>query len=248
MRWKASIRPVWQFQPGKICRPERKSKAFVNQARAMSCHGDGGLGLTLSFIADHRQSDRQIMAKKSAKSDDAPEGDGASGGIKGKIGGLFGNKKVLIGAVVAVLALGGGAGYFFLKGKKADDQTVAGASGAGGDQRPAGQSGPKKPSAFLDLPEMTVNLAAGGGQLDRQQFLRMKIALEVGEQKVVTEIQPMLPRVMDTFQVFMRELRPQDLEGSAGLYRLKEEMTRRVNVAVYPARVDAILFKELMVQ
>jgi flagellar protein FliL len=58
----------------------------------------------------------------------------------------------------------------------------------------------------------------------------------------------MLPRVMDTFQVFMRELRPQDLEGSSGLYRLKEEMTRRVNVAVYPARVDAILFKELMVQ
>ena len=64
----------------------------------------------------------------------------------------------------------------------------------------------------------------------------------------MTDIQPMLPRVMDTFQVFMRELRPQDLEGSAGLYRLKEEMMRRVNVAVYPARVDAVLFKELMVQ
>lgn len=58
----------------------------------------------------------------------------------------------------------------------------------------------------------------------------------------------MLPRVLDAFQVFMRELRPQDLEGSASLYRLKEEMTRRVNVAVYPAKVDAILFKELMVQ
>ncbi len=76
----------------------------------------------------------------------------------------------------------------------------------------------------------------------------MKIALELNEQKQVGEIQPLLPRVLDTFQVFMRELRPQDLEGSAGLYRLKEEMTRRVNVAVHPAKVEAILFKELMVQ
>jgi flagellar FliL protein len=76
----------------------------------------------------------------------------------------------------------------------------------------------------------------------------MKIALEVGEQKTVTDITPLLPRVLDSFQVYMRELRPTDLEGSAGLYRLREEMTRRVNVAVYPAKVDAVLFKELMVQ
>ncbi|MCA3563906.1 MAG: flagellar basal body-associated FliL family protein [Methylocystis sp.] len=188
------------------------------------------------------------MAKKPAKSDDAPEGEGAQSRIKQKVGGLLGNKKILIGAAAAVLVLGGGGGYFlFFKGKKADDHQVAGAPGASGDSR-AGPAGAKKPSAFLDLPEMTVNLAQGSGQSDRQQFLRMKIALEVGEQKVVTEIQPMLPRVLDAFQVFMRELRPQDLEGSASLYRLKEEMTRRVNVAVYPAKVDAILFKELMVQ
>ncbi len=185
------------------------------------------------------------MAKKSAKSDDAPEGEGAASRIKGKVSGLLGNKKILIGAVAAVLILGGGGGYFILKGKKPDENAAAGAAS---EPRPAGVSGSKRPSAFLDLPEMTVNLAPGGGPQDRQQFLRMKIALEVGEQKVVGEIQPMLPRVLDTFQVYMRELRPQDLEGSAGLYRLKEEMTRRVNVAVYPARVDAILFKELMVQ
>jgi flagellar protein FliL len=180
------------------------------------------------------------MAKKRAKTDeDTPEdGEGSKPAKKGI------SKVMMIGAAVVLLGGGGGGYWFFTKGKAPAAQVAA----AGADGKAGPGAGIKKPSAFLDLPEMTINLAAAGGQSDRQQFLRMKVALEVGEQKTVTEIQPMLPRVMDTFQVFMRELRPQDLEGSAGLYRLKEEMMRRVNVAVYPAKVDAVLFKELMVQ
>jgi flagellar protein FliL len=184
------------------------------------------------------------MAKK--KSDDNAPEDGEGGG-KRKLK-LPGNKLMIIGAAVSLLAFGGGGFWFYKKNKGEPEQMASQQGDPKASAAAPAQTGPKKPSAFLDLPEMTVNLAAGSGQQDRQQFLRMKIALEVGEQKVVTEIQAMLPRVMDTFQVFMRELRPQDLEGSSGLYRLKEEMTRRVNVAVYPARVDAILFKELMVQ
>jgi flagellar protein FliL len=188
------------------------------------------------------------MAKK--KTEEAAEGEAPEGGKKKfKIALPSGKLPLIGGALAAVLLLGGGGWWFFMKGKPKQEVAAAPAA-AGADQRTAqagGASGPRKPSAFLDLPELTVNLAAGGQQ-DRQQFLRMKIALEVQEQKVVTEIQPMMPRVLDTFQVFMRELRPQDLEGSAGLFRLKEELTRRVNVAVFPARVDAVLFKELMVQ
>jgi flagellar protein FliL len=182
-----------------------------------------------------------MMAKKK---EDAPEGaDAPEDKKKSKLSLGGGKIKLIGGALAAVALLGGGGWWFFLKGKP--KQEVAAQQGAQGAV--ASNAGPRKPSAFLDLPELTVNLAAGGQQ-DRQQFLRMKIALEVQEQKVVTEIQPMMPRVLDTFQVFMRELRPQDLEGSAGLYRLKEELTRRVNVAVFPAKVDAVLFKELMVQ
>jgi flagellar protein FliL len=192
------------------------------------------------------------MAKK--KTEEASEGgEAAEGKKKFKLPLPSGKLPLIGGAVALVLLMGGGGWWFFLRAKPAE-QMAAQPAGAG-DPRPmaAGAApapaagGPRKPSAFLDLPELTVNLAAGGQQ-DRQQFLRMKIALEVQEQKVVTELQPMMPRVLDTFQVFMRELRPQDLEGSAGLYRLKEELTRRVNVAVFPARVEAVLFKELMVQ
>ena len=65
---------------------------------------------------------------------------------------------------------------------------------------------------------------------------------------MVTQIQPIMPRVMDAFQTYLRELRPSDLDGSAGLYRLKEELTRRVNVAISPARSTRVLFKEIVVQ
>ena len=54
--------------------------------------------------------------------------------------------------------------------------------------------------------------------------------------------------VMDAFQTYLRELRPTDLDGSAGLYRLKEELTRRVNAAIAPNRINAVLFKEIVVQ
>jgi flagellar protein FliL len=183
------------------------------------------------------------MAKKKADDDAAEATEGKAAKLLSK---LPSKKIMMIGAGALALVLGGGGYWFFMMKGKGADATIAQTSADG--KTVTASTGPRKPAAFIDLPEMTVNLAAAGGQSDRQQFLRMKIALEVAEQKVVADIQPLLPRIVDTFQVFMRELRPQDLEGSSGVYRLKEEMIRRVNVAVYPQKVDAVLFKELMVQ
>ena len=53
---------------------------------------------------------------------------------------------------------------------------------------------------------------------------------------------------MDNFQVYLRELRPEELSGTKGIFRLKEELLVRVNNAVHPARVYDILFKEILVQ
>jgi flagellar FliL protein len=151
--------------------------------------------------------------------------------------GFFRRKAVLAGAVLLLLAGGGGFGAMKmgLLGKH---------GGAEAEEAKAAEGRVKSSVSFVDLPEMTVNLDAG----DRAQYLKVKIALEVAEQKLAQDIQPMMPRVLDTFQTYMRELRPADLEGSAGLFRLKEELTKRVNMAVYPAKVDAVLFKEIVVQ
>jgi len=105
---------------------------------------------------------------------------------------------------------------------------------------------PPKPPVFIDVPEILVNLAGQPGE--RVQYLKVKVVLEVKEEKNIEAIKPSMPRVTDIFQTYMRELRASDLNGSAGLFRLKEELTRRVNAAVAPIPVSAVLFKEIVVQ
>lgn len=138
----------------------------------------------------------------------------------------------IFGALGLVLlgALGGGAYYYFFAGKK--DEKLA--------------TPVLKPPTFFDLPEVLVNLSNTGSE--RTQYLKVKVVLELSDAGLVQQIQLVLPRVMDTFQVFLREMRPADLDGSAGVFRLREELTRRVNVAIAPSRVNAVLFKEIVVQ
>jgi flagellar FliL protein len=107
------------------------------------------------------------------------------------------------------------------------------------------QSMETRDAVFYDLPEILVNLSQ---QDKRSQFLKLKIALELSDREASSALQPILPRVLDTFQIYLRELRTDDLEGSAGIYRLKEELLRRVNLAIRPHKVDRILFKEIIVQ
>jgi flagellar protein FliL len=57
-----------------------------------------------------------------------------------------------------------------------------------------------------------------------------------------------MPRIIDNFQVYLRELRVEDLRGSGGIYRLREELLTRVNAATAPAKVVDVLFKEMLVQ
>ncbi|WP_299474380.1 flagellar basal body-associated FliL family protein [uncultured Roseibium sp.] len=170
------------------------------------------------------------MADETAAAEDVGEEgvESTSGGGKKKLF-LFGG----IGLVVLLAA--GGAGYYFLMGSSAPMQM----QGEG-----AAPVEVQKPVVFYDLPEMTVNLATEG----RTTYLKVRIALEVENRGMIDQISPFLPRILDAFQIYLRELRPADLEGSAGLFRLKEELLRRINLSVYPAKVEGVLFKEILVQ
>jgi flagellar protein FliL len=138
---------------------------------------------------------------------------------------------MIVGGVIGLGVLGGG-GYFFM-GHHSAEATAAAAPQ------------PKAP-IFVDMPDVLVNLSSSGSE--RTQYLKVKIALELPDEQVQAQITPVMPRLLDTFQTYLRELRPSDLDGSAGLYRLKEELTRRVDAAISPSKINAVLFKEIVVQ
>jgi flagellar FliL protein len=142
--------------------------------------------------------------------------------------------KLILIAVGGLVLLGGAgaAGYHFLFAGKSEAAAAA-------DQ--------VKPVVFVDLPEVLVNLSSTGTG-ERTQYLKVKLVLELPDKALSAQIDPVMPRIMDTFQTYLRELRPTDLDGSAGLYRLKEELTRRVNAAIAPGRINAVLFKEIVIQ
>jgi flagellar FliL protein len=173
-------------------------------------------------------------AKKADADAEAPEAEGAEGAAAAPKKGFL-SKKLIIIVLAALLVLGGGGGgawFFLFAGKEHHEEKVAAAVA--------------KPPAFLDMPEVLVNLSSAGN--GRAHYLKAKIVLEVTDEKIAEQIKPVMPRVLDSFQTYLREMRSSDLEGSAGLYRVRDELTRRVNLAVAPSRINAVLFKEIVVQ
>ncbi|TFW61286.1 flagellar basal body-associated protein FliL [Bradyrhizobium sp. MOS001] len=142
--------------------------------------------------------------------------------------------KLIIMAVGLLAVLGGGAATWFFFFRHGDDEHHAEAAP------------PPKPPAFVDVPDIMVNLAGAPGE--RVQYLKLKVVLELKEEKQIEAIKPTMPRITDIFHTYVRELRSSDLNGSAGVFRLKEELTKRVNAAVSPIQVSAVLFKEVVIQ
>jgi flagellar FliL protein len=159
------------------------------------------------------------------------EADDADGSATPPKGGLFSRRNIIIAAASAVVLIGGGTGTYFMMKKPSEAEPTA---------------AQVKPPVFVDVPEVLVNLSTTANE--RTQYLKVKIVLELADDKLAPQVKSTMPRVMDAFQTYLRELRPSDLDGSAGLYRLKEELTRRVNVAIAPSRINAVLFKEIVVQ
>jgi flagellar FliL protein len=98
---------------------------------------------------------------------------------------------------------------------------------------------------YYDMDEFLVNLNNPGNQVS---FLKTIITLELPNQASLNEVQSQMPRIRDTFQIYLRELRNSDLQGSAGLQRLRTELLLRINNILEDGTVNNILFKEILVQ
>jgi len=185
------------------------------------------------------------MAKEKSDSEaEATPVEGAEApkkGLVGKITGLlFGSKmKMMIsGGVLLLLLGGGGAAYYFLF--MGSDEPKPGEQTAEADVPIVAPT-----VAFMDIPDIIVNIQSADGT---PAYLKLGVSLEIANADQKTGLQAVMPRVVDQFQSYLRELRIDDLKGSAGVLRLKEELLRRVNAAATPYRIRDVLLKEMIVQ
>lgn len=198
------------------------------------------------------------MAEEQDFEGDEPDFAGGGGG---------GKKKLLLMVVLPiVLVLGGAAAAYFtgladplvamITGNAAtEEHAEAPAEGAApADEHakpaaaaaaPAAEGAAAVGAVFYEMPEMLVNINTAGRT---RNFLKIKVSLELNSEADIARIDNVLPRIVDNFQVYLRELRLEDLQGAAGMYRLREELLNRVNAAVRPSQVKDVLFKDMIVQ
>lgn len=146
--------------------------------------------------------------------------------------------KLVLFILIPVLLLGGAAGFLFL--------TEMGKSLIGMESTD-GKAKPELPEhiAYVELPEMLVNIQSTE---KRRPYLRLTAQLELQDPKAVTELDKVKPRVIDAFQTYLRELRIEDLEGSAGSQRLKQELLKRAKAICAPIEISDVLFTNFVVQ
>lgn len=168
--------------------------------------------------------------------DDDELGEGEEGGGSRRSG-LMKILLFVVAPVFVLLIAGGGAAYFFglfdsLFGPSAEELAA--------ENQQADSLG-----YFFELEEMLVSMGRAGR---KSSFLKLRISLELEKKEDEQRIKAVMPRIIDNFQVFLRGLRIEELQGSHGLYRVKEELLQRVNAAAQPVKVKDVLFKEMLVQ
>lgn len=194
----------------------------------------------------------------------AAPGDGAEGAPAGK----GSKKKLIILLAIPLLLAAVGAGLWFsgilppllgmggkethkAAAKTAEENPADATSGDGkpggatGGGKAGGASATKPAAVFMELPEIIANLNAGPR---RNSFIKLRPKLELARAEDEAAVRAAMPRLLDLFQTYLREMRPEELRGSAGTYRLREELIARANIAVAPVRVLDVLFPEMIVQ
>ena len=144
-------------------------------------------------------------------------------------------KQLLLLALPVLLGAGGAGAWFagLLPGKGSDTPVTAAAAAP-----------PEKP-IFVDMPDIVANLNAPGR---RSSYIKLRSKLEVARAADARALEEAMPRLQDLFTTYLREVRPEELRGSAGTYRLREELMVRASLAAPPAQVTDVLVVELLLQ
>lgn len=160
-----------------------------------------------------------------------------------KSGGV--NLLLVIAIVLLVLVLGAGGFLLFtstgkrLIGLESTDEAV---------KKEKVDEVPPTDLTYFAVPELLVNLTKSSPRQKAAPFLRLSLKLELPDKESEKTMQAVLPRVIDQFQIYLRQLRVEDIEGSAGIQRLREELLKRVNEVSSSVKVRDVLFEVVLVQ
>ncbi|RXR29603.1 flagellar basal body protein FliL [Sphingobium fluviale] len=98
---------------------------------------------------------------------------------------------------------------------------------------------------LVDVPPMIVNLRTTNGE---PRYLKIRFMLEAKSAEKTEKLKAKLPLIIDSYQPFLRELRPEDISGSAAVFRIKEEMLVRATEAAGKGMVKDVLIQDLVQQ
>lgn len=188
--------------------------------------------------------------KKEDVSEESPEKDKATeAGAEGEEGAEGGSKK----GKKKLVFIAGGAGALILIVVGVLLSGVLGGGDKGEHKESPEEVAAKEAAAALaakpvyyELPEFLVNLNASG--TSRVSFLKMSVTLELRDPAAVLIMDANKPRILDIFNTYLRELKSSDVQGSAGIYRLRTELLTRLNSTIEDGTVKDILFGEIIVQ
>lgn len=145
-------------------------------------------------------------------------------------------RRTLIAVVVALAALlvvGGGLAIAGVWPFSTGTDTAA---------HPAGEAASAR---YVDVPPMVVTLRSADG---KQHFLKLHFVIVAADSGKVGQINNSMPLILDTLQSFLRELRPEDLTGSAAVFRVKEEILVRLRDALGQDGIKEVLIQDLIEQ
>jgi len=103
---------------------------------------------------------------------------------------------------------------------------------------------PDAPPIFIDLSDITVNLA----DPDAARFLRAKIKLEVRSEKNQTKVEDHMIEINDLIITNLTSKEFKDIRTPQGKYKLKEELIYRINQLIGGKPVKGLYFTEFVSQ
>ncbi len=156
----------------------------------------------------------------------------------------------LILIVVGVLALAGG-GYFaytnFFQEEAVEESAEKDKNGEEGGEGTDGENAEELPpgvGVMFTMNPFVVNLAGSNGK----RFLKVTATLELSSPEVNPEFEENLQKITDSILVLLSSKSFEDVYSVQGKFKLKDEITTRVNRFLVVGHVKDAYFTEFIVQ